>query len=60
LHLRNDAVSPAALKQASDAGLRIRVWTVNEPGEFDRLAGLGVEAVFTDFPERFLHKRPAR
>ena len=42
------------------AGLSIRVWTVNDPMEFDRLAALGVEAVFTDFPERFLHKRHAR
>jgi glycerophosphoryl diester phosphodiesterase len=60
LHLRKDAVSPATLKQASDARLQIRVWTVNDPVEFERLATWGVEAVFTDFPERFLHKRPAR
>jgi len=60
LHLRKDAVSPAALDRTAAAGLPIRVWTVNDPGEFERLAALGVEAVFTDFPERFLHNRPAR
>jgi glycerophosphoryl diester phosphodiesterase len=41
LHLRKDAVSLAALKQASDAGLRIRVWTVNDLVEFERLATWG-------------------
>lgn len=60
LHLRKDAVAPAALEQAAAVGLRIRVWTVNDPVEFEALAALGVEAVFTDFPERFLHNRPAR
>jgi glycerophosphoryl diester phosphodiesterase len=34
-------------------GLDVWVWTVNEPGEMRRLVALGVDAIFSDFPERF-------
>jgi len=54
LHLRKDAASSESLTEAASARLPVRVWTVNERSEFDRLGGLGVDAVFTDFPERFL------
>jgi glycerophosphoryl diester phosphodiesterase len=35
-------------------GLSIRAWTVNDPAESGRLSAIGVDGVFTDFPERFL------
>lgn len=54
LHLRKDAVTAATVAAATAAGLPVRVWTVNEIEEFERLADLGVAAVFTDYPERFL------
>ena len=34
-------------------GLDVWVWTVNEPGEMRRLIALGVDAIFSDWPERF-------
>jgi len=34
-------------------GLDVWVWTVNEPGEMRRLIALGVDAIFSDYPERF-------
>ena len=34
-------------------GYDVWVWTVNEPGEIRRLIALGVDAIFSDFPERF-------
>lgn len=34
-------------------GLAVWVWTVNEPGEIRRLIALGVDAIFSDYPERF-------
>ena len=34
-------------------GLGVWVWTVNEPGEMRRLIALGVDAIFSDYPERF-------
>jgi len=55
LHLRKEAATPAAVAAARVAGLTLRVWTVNAQAEFDRLVTAGVDGVFTDFPERFLH-----
>ncbi len=54
LHLRKDTLTPEALAEAGVAGLPVRVWTVNDRSEMARLATLGVEGVFTDYPERFL------
>jgi glycerophosphoryl diester phosphodiesterase len=54
LHLRKEAVSPAGVREAAARGLQVRVWTVNDPGESGSLLSMGVGAVFTDFPERFL------
>jgi glycerophosphoryl diester phosphodiesterase len=54
LHLRKDRVSEAGLAAARARGLAVRVWTVNAPRDFHRLAAAGVDGVFTDFPERFL------
>ena len=48
------ALTPEAFALARAAGLQIRVWTVNEAGEFERLAAAGAHGVFTDYPERFL------
>src|SRR6266516_2226434 len=53
LHLRKDRTTPDAM--AAAAGLPVRAWTVNERGEMGRLVAAGVEGIFTDFPERFLH-----
>lgn len=54
LHVRKDGATPEAFALARAAGLQIRVWTVNEAGEFERLAAAGARGVFTDYPERFL------
>jgi glycerophosphoryl diester phosphodiesterase len=58
VHLRKDAVSPPAVDAARTRGLAVRAWTVNEREDFDRMQGAGVDGVFTDYPERFLHKPP--
>jgi glycerophosphoryl diester phosphodiesterase len=55
LHLRKDGASAAALAAARAAGLSVLLWTVNDPAELARVAGPGVDGIFTDFPERFLH-----
>jgi glycerophosphoryl diester phosphodiesterase len=54
LHLRKTLASPKSLAAAREAGLAIRVWTVNEPREFASLRAAGASGVFTDYPERFL------
>lgn len=56
LHLRKDAATPSALGAAARRAIPVRVWTVNEPNDFARLASARVDGVFTDFPERFLHQ----
>ena len=47
------------LLEARAAGLEVRAWTVKDPGDFTRLGSLGVSAIFTDYPERFLHIPPS-
>jgi glycerophosphoryl diester phosphodiesterase len=37
--------------QAHDRGVRINVWTVNEPDQLVRLRDAGVDAVITDVPD---------
>ena len=45
----------AALVQKAHANsLRVFVYTVNEPGALARMRSLGVDGVFTDFPERLI------
>ena len=57
--VRAAAVNPAArfvtarfVEDAHRRGLRVFPYTVNAPGEIARLHHLGVDGVFTDFPER--------
>lgn len=57
--VRASTVNPAAryvtarfVADAHRRGLRVFAYTVNEPAEIERLRGLGVDGVFTDFPER--------
>jgi glycerophosphoryl diester phosphodiesterase len=52
IHPRRDLVTPTLIAAAHGAGLRIHVWTVNDPNEISKLCKLGVDGIFTDFPER--------
>jgi len=58
LHLRKDALHDATIATVAAAGLRVRVWTVNDQAEMEALVAAGVDAVFTDYPERFLQIHP--
>jgi glycerophosphoryl diester phosphodiesterase len=55
LHLRKDAATPRMLARLRSSGVVVRVWTVNDQAEIDRLAAAGIGGFFTDYPERFLH-----
>jgi len=57
--VRASAVNPAArfvnarfVEDAHRRGLRVFAYTVNAPAEIARLRRVGVDGVFTDFPER--------
>jgi glycerophosphoryl diester phosphodiesterase len=54
LHLRKDAATPRTLARLQALGVQVRVWTVNDKAEIDRLRAGPVGGFFTDFPERFL------
>ena len=34
------------------AGYKVYTWTVNDPVEFKRLVSIGVDGVFSDFPDK--------
>jgi glycerophosphoryl diester phosphodiesterase len=52
IHCKAAYVTPGLLDQAHRLGLKVFVYTVNDPAEITRLRNLGVDGVFTDFPER--------
>jgi glycerophosphoryl diester phosphodiesterase len=51
IHPRCDIVTEALITQAHEAKLRVHAWTVNDPAEMLRLNALGIDGIFTDFPE---------
>jgi glycerophosphoryl diester phosphodiesterase len=50
LHLERSQTGRRVLRRYLDRGLRIGVWTVNDPGEAADLARHGVESIITDRP----------
>jgi glycerophosphoryl diester phosphodiesterase len=54
LHPDRSLVDAGFVAAAHAAGLAVRVWPVNDAAEIARLVALGVDAIFTDFPERLL------
>ena len=42
--------SPALVKKVRAAGLKLFVWTINDPAEAKRLAELGIDGITTDNP----------
>jgi glycerophosphoryl diester phosphodiesterase len=52
IHPSKDLVTPTLITAAREARLRIYVWTVNAPDEIASFRTLGVDGIFTDFPER--------
>jgi glycerophosphoryl diester phosphodiesterase len=42
------SVTPALVARVREAGLALRVWTVNSPDDMRAMVGLGVDAVITD------------
>ncbi|MBP9853292.1 MAG: glycerophosphodiester phosphodiesterase [Candidatus Omnitrophica bacterium] len=51
-HLSLKVTDPKIIKDAKQSGLKVYVWTVNEKEDIDRLKKLGVDGIFSDFPDR--------
>lgn len=60
LHLERDQVRPQALASYTRRGLRLGVWTVNNPREAADLVRLGVRSIITDHPGSILDVLGAR
>jgi glycerophosphoryl diester phosphodiesterase len=44
-------VTPRFVEAAHSLGVRVDVWTINDPGQMKRLLDLGVDVIMTDRPE---------
>lgn len=49
-HGDRELVTPRFLEAAHRVGVRVDVWTIDEPGEMRRLLDLGVDAIMTNRP----------
>lgn len=47
-------LAPRFLHDARRLNIKVEVWTVNEPGDMQRLLVLPVDGVITDYPDRLL------
>ena len=57
---RTTIVTPAFIEYAHAAGLPVKVWTVNQRADIDRLLGWGVDAIISDRPDIAVAARDAR
>lgn len=49
-------IRPDQIRALKDRGKKINLFTVNDPSDFSRFSELGVDGIFTDFPQRFVKK----
>ena len=47
-------VSPDKLAAARRWGMKVTVWTVNEPADIERMLAMGVDGIASDYPDRVL------
>lgn len=58
LHIDIDSFEPEWLNEVKAQGLQVRIYTVDEPEDWLMLAELGVDGIFTNYPQeamRLLH-----
>ena len=54
VHFPLKSIDRGLVDDAHSRGLRVFVFTVNDPDDIRRMDGLGVDGVFTNYPERVL------
>lgn len=57
IHPSIDQVNTDLVRQAQAAGLKVLVYTVNEPEDIASMRTLGVDGVFSDYPDRVIALR---
>ena len=45
-------VTSERMAEANSLGIRVIPWVINEPDQIDRLLGMGVAGIITDYPDR--------
>jgi len=55
LHLKDDFVDIAFIKQVQRQGVRVMVYTVNDFGQAQSLKKSGIDGIFTDYPSNLAH-----
>ena len=53
MHVQKELASRDLLSRAWDQGLDVYVWTVNDVRDMEAFAGLGVQGLISDYPEKF-------
>jgi glycerophosphoryl diester phosphodiesterase len=56
VHLSRNHVDRETVDGAHRLGMKVFVYTVNRPADAERMKNLGVDGVFTDYPDRFIKK----
>lgn len=54
------ALTKAMLDEAHAGGLRVVVWTVNDPRDIARMIGWGVDGIISDYPDRVFQEMKQR
>ncbi len=57
---RVTVVTPRFVRSAHRVGVRVDVWTVNDPDMMARLLDMGVDGIMTDYPDKLLELFRAR
>lgn len=52
LHLKADMLTEEVIEAATETGLGLNTWTVNEKEDLEKVNGLGLHSIITDFPDR--------
>lgn len=50
--LRHDTITPDLIQDLHQAGWPVFAYTVNEPGDIERLKRSGIDGIISDFPDR--------
>ena len=60
IHPHVGMVDKELVDDAHRRGWKVWTWTANEPGEIELLTALGVDGIFTDYPDRVVDPRKRR
>ena len=55
MHPQRTVAKAAAVEQAHGLGFEVRAWPVNRAEDIAGLAAIGIDGLFSDYPERLLH-----